>query len=99
MPFYTWLRPRSRDSDTTLKTKQRAAQKIKALRFVEFQNRGSGCHNFRQRSDIVDRIVGRGTPSGVQLCMTGGAVKYDTVSRTHQGHRPGPADDGHLGWP
>jgi len=32
MPFYTWLRPRSDDDDETLKTKQRAAQKIKALR-------------------------------------------------------------------
>jgi endonuclease/exonuclease/phosphatase family metal-dependent hydrolase len=32
MPLYTWLRPRSRDDVDTLKTKQRAAQKIKALR-------------------------------------------------------------------
>lgn len=32
MPFYTWLRPRSRDNVDTLKTKQRAAHKIKALR-------------------------------------------------------------------
>ena len=32
MPFYTWLRPRTRDGVDTLKTKQRAAQKIKALR-------------------------------------------------------------------
>lgn len=32
MPFYTWLRPRSRDGADTLKTKRRAAQKIKALR-------------------------------------------------------------------
>ncbi|MCP4118080.1 MAG: endonuclease/exonuclease/phosphatase family protein [Desulfobacteraceae bacterium] len=31
MPFYTWLRPRSWDDADTLKTKQRAAQKIKAL--------------------------------------------------------------------
>jgi endonuclease/exonuclease/phosphatase family metal-dependent hydrolase len=32
MPVYTWLRPRSRDDVDTLKTKLRAAQKIKALR-------------------------------------------------------------------
>lgn len=32
MPFYTWLRPRSRDGVDTLKTKRRAAQKIRALR-------------------------------------------------------------------
>ena len=32
MPFYSWLRPRSRDGADTLKTKRRAAQKIKALR-------------------------------------------------------------------
>ena len=32
MPFYTWLRPRSHDDVITLKTKRRAAQKIKALR-------------------------------------------------------------------
>ena len=32
MPFYTWLRPRSRDSNRTLKTKKRAIKKIKELR-------------------------------------------------------------------
>ena len=32
MPFYTWLRPGSRDGIVTLQTKQRAAQKLKALR-------------------------------------------------------------------
>ena len=32
MPLYTWLRPRSYDDVNTLETKQRAAQKIKALR-------------------------------------------------------------------
>lgn len=32
MPFYTWLRPRFGDSADTLKTKQRAAAKLKALR-------------------------------------------------------------------
>ena len=32
MPFYTWLRPRSGDSPQTLQTKQRASQKLKALR-------------------------------------------------------------------
>ena len=32
MPFYTWLCPSSRDDVDLLKTKQRAAQKIKALR-------------------------------------------------------------------
>ena len=32
MPFYTWLRPRPSDGVNTLKTKQRATQKIKALR-------------------------------------------------------------------
>ena len=32
MPIYTWLRPRSRDDAETLRAKQRAAQKIKALR-------------------------------------------------------------------
>ena len=32
MPFYTWLRPRFDDDDTDLKTKRRAARKIKALR-------------------------------------------------------------------
>ncbi|HET6369816.1 MAG TPA: endonuclease/exonuclease/phosphatase family protein [Nitrospiria bacterium] len=32
MPFYTWLRPRSDDKPETLKTKQRAAEKIKDLR-------------------------------------------------------------------
>ena len=32
MPNYTWLRPGSNDSDNVLKTKRRAAQKIKALR-------------------------------------------------------------------
>lgn len=32
MPFYTWLRPRFGDSADTLKTKQRAAGKLKALR-------------------------------------------------------------------
>jgi endonuclease/exonuclease/phosphatase family metal-dependent hydrolase len=32
MPFYTWLRPRKSDSAGRLKTKQRATQKIKALR-------------------------------------------------------------------
>ncbi|MBI9091964.1 MAG: endonuclease/exonuclease/phosphatase family protein [Desulfobacterium sp.] len=31
MPFYTWLRPRPCDDADTLETKQRAAQKIKAL--------------------------------------------------------------------
>ena len=32
MPFYTWLRPHPDDNADKLKTKQRAAQKIKALR-------------------------------------------------------------------
>ena len=32
MPFYTWLRPSSRDNDETLHTKRRATQKLKALR-------------------------------------------------------------------
>ena len=32
MPYYTWLRPRSRDSNRTLKTKKRAIKKIKELR-------------------------------------------------------------------
>ena len=32
MPLYTWLRPRTGDDVETLKTKRRAAQKIKALR-------------------------------------------------------------------
>jgi endonuclease/exonuclease/phosphatase family metal-dependent hydrolase len=32
MPFYTWLKPRTSDSVKTLRTKQRAVSKIKALR-------------------------------------------------------------------
>ena len=32
MPFYTWLRPRSSDSNEKLETKRRTAKKIKALR-------------------------------------------------------------------
>jgi len=32
MPFYTWLRPRSNDEAETLKTKQRAARRIRELR-------------------------------------------------------------------
>lgn len=32
MPFYTWLRPREDEDDASLRTKQRTAQKIKALR-------------------------------------------------------------------
>jgi hypothetical protein len=32
MPFYTWLRPQPRDDVDTLRTKRRAAHKIKALR-------------------------------------------------------------------
>ena len=32
MPLYTWLRPHAHDGPVTIRTKQRAARKIKALR-------------------------------------------------------------------
>jgi len=52
MPFYTWLRPRSYDDVDTLKTKRRAAQKIKSLRVA-----------LKAHIDAADRPEDMETPS------------------------------------
>ncbi|MBE9139341.1 hypothetical protein IQ254_19420 [Nodosilinea sp. LEGE 07088] len=41
MPLYTWLRPYASDRDDNLKTKQRVAQKIKALRVALEEHSGA----------------------------------------------------------